>query len=78
MSIKLVFQDNDGKRLQDKDIICGKSAHLPKKGDVVQFANGQQATVESRLFVYSDGKRGKSDVRIKFICKKQTKSSSAV
>jgi hypothetical protein len=73
MSVKLVFQDEKGKTLHDKNIICGKSTRLPKNGDLVRFADGPPATVESRQFVYVDSKRGKADVQIIFVCKKVAK-----
>lgn len=71
MSMKLVFQDDKGNRVYDTDILCEKSARLPKQGDLVQFADGTKAEVQNRLFVYSDGKGRKSDVQIVFVCKRR-------
>jgi hypothetical protein len=73
MSMKLTFQDEKGNTLHAKDLICGKSARLPKQGDRVQFSDGPPATVESRKFVYGASKRGKADMQVIFVCKKVAK-----
>lgn len=73
MSVKLVFQDDRGNTLYDKDIIYDGLAPLPVQNERVCLPDGQQITVVGRQIAYLESKRGETDVHVIFVCEREKK-----
>jgi len=73
MSVKLVFQDDRGNTLYNKDIIYDGLAPLPGQNERVRLPNGQQITVVGRQIAYLALKRGETDVQVIFVCEREKK-----
>jgi hypothetical protein len=73
MSIKLVFQDDDGITLYNKDILYDGLAPLPVQNERVRLPDGQQITVVGRQIVYVESQRGETDVQVIFVCEREKK-----
>lgn len=69
MSIKLVFQDDKGNTLHEKELSYEGTPIIPAQGDLVLIPGGQQIKVMSRQFVYPDSAPGQTDVQVIFVCK---------
>jgi hypothetical protein len=70
MSIRLVFQDDKGTTLHEKELPLEGTPLIPSQGDFVQIPEGEQIEVQSRRFVYPDSAPGQTDVQVIFVCKK--------
>jgi hypothetical protein len=70
MSIRLVFQDDKGTTLHEKELPLEGTPIIPAQGDLVQIPGGEQIEVQSRQFVYPDSAPGQTDVQVIFVCRK--------
>ena len=52
MSVRLMFQDDKGTTLYNKDIIYDGLAPLPVQNELVHLPDGQQITVVGRQIAY--------------------------
>jgi hypothetical protein len=76
MSIKLVFQDDDGTTLYNKDILYDGLAPLPVQNELVHLPDGQRTTVVGRQIAYVESKRGETDVHVIFVCEREKKKQT--
>lgn len=76
MSVKLVFHDNKGTTLYEKDILYDGLAHLPKPGDGISLPGGEHVEVKSRQFAYVDSENWQIAVQIRFACEKVEKPTT--
>jgi hypothetical protein len=68
MSVKLVFQDNDGNTLYKKDLLYDGLAPLPGQNERVRLPDGQLVTVVGRQIAYGEPKGGETEVHVIFVC----------
>ena len=73
MSAKLVFQDDRGNALYNKDILYDGLAPLPVQNECVRLPDGQQVTVVGRQIAYVAAKGGDPEVHVIFVCEREKK-----
>jgi hypothetical protein len=78
MSVKLVFQDDKGTTLHEKELPLEGTPLIPVQGDLVLIPGGEQITVVSRQFVYPDSEHGQIDVQVIFVSKREKKHTSGL
>ena len=73
MSVKLVFQDDEGNTLYNKDILYDGLTPLPVQHEGVRLPEGQQITVVGRQLAYGAAKGGATEVHVIFVCEREKK-----
>jgi hypothetical protein len=69
MSVRLVFQDDQGSTLHEKELSLEGTPLIPSQGDLVLIPGGAQVAVESRQFVYPDSAPGQTEVQVILVCR---------
>ena len=77
MSVRLVFQDDSGNTLYNKDIFYDGLAPLPVQNERVRLPDGQQVTVVGRQIAYLESKRGETEVQVIFVCEREKKKQTS-
>jgi hypothetical protein len=75
MSVKLVFQDDEGTTLHNEDIIYDGLAPLPAQNELVHLPGGEKVTVVGRQIAYGGSKHGETEVQVIFICEREKRKT---